>query len=91
MSLYKNITKISVASVVAIALMTSGCTKKPSQEELGALDNARGAAIGAEQLKKDKIEERMALEEKLATQKAVLAPHEDERDELKKKMEERGE
>ncbi len=89
MSLSKNIAKVSAASVIAVALMTSGCTKKPSQEELSALDNARGAAISAEKLKNKKIEERMGLEAELKSKRAVLAPHEEERDDLKQKMAER--
>jgi septal ring factor EnvC (AmiA/AmiB activator) len=64
----------------------SGCTKKPSKEDITKLEEARNAAESAERKLADLRQERMELEKQLVQKEAELKQHETERDELKQKM-----
>lgn len=74
-----------MASVVA-AIGLGGCTKKPNQEELTKLEEARAAAESAEKKLADLRQERMSLEGQLQGKESELKSDEQERDELKAKM-----
>ncbi len=89
MSMNGKFLKLAVTSAATCALLLTGCTKKPNEEQLNQLDDARGAAISAETTKSQKIEERRKLEQQVNAKKGVLAEHEAERDDVKQKMEER--
>jgi len=65
----------------------SGCTKKPNQEELTKLEEARSAAESAERKLAELRQERMSLENQLSQKEGELKEHEAERDDLKEKME----
>ena len=67
----------------------SGCTKKPNQEELTKLKEARNAAESAEKKLTELRQERMELETQLSQKEAELKQHEAERDDLKQKMQNR--
>ncbi len=81
--------RFAVTGAALAALTLTGCTKKPSEEQLNQLEEARGAAASAEKTKSAKIEERRRLESEVGAKKSVLAEHEAERDDIKQKMEER--
>jgi septal ring factor EnvC (AmiA/AmiB activator) len=74
---------------VAIAGAGSGCTKRPSEEELAKLDQATQAAEAAERKLAELRTERMALEQQLEAKKQELGQHEAERDDLQQKMNQR--
>jgi septal ring factor EnvC (AmiA/AmiB activator) len=63
----------------------SGCTKKPSQDELTKLEEAKQSAESAEKKLADLKQERMQLETTLQSKQTELKQNEDERDDLKKK------
>ena len=81
-----------VKTVVLVALVGSlfltGCTKRPSKEELSALDEACAAAKAAEQRLEELRSERMALEGELETKKGELRELEEQRDAIRAKLEE---
>jgi septal ring factor EnvC (AmiA/AmiB activator) len=80
--------KTRLIIVLAAALVTgfAGCTKKPSQEEVTKLDEAKSAAESAEKKLSELRRERMDLEEQLNKKEGELKTKEQERDELKSKM-----
>lgn len=61
----------------------SGCTKKPSQEEVSKLEEARVAAESAEKKLSELRQERMQLEQELQSKQSDLSNKEGERDSLK--------
>lgn len=63
----------------------SGCTKKPSQEEVTKLEQARVAAESAEKKLSELRQERMQLEQDLQSKQSVLKDKETERDSLSQK------
>jgi septal ring factor EnvC (AmiA/AmiB activator) len=73
-----------IGSFVAMAGV-SGCTKKPSQDELTKLEEAKQSAESAEKKLTDLKQERMQLEATLQSKQTELKQNEDERDDLKKK------
>jgi septal ring factor EnvC (AmiA/AmiB activator) len=65
----------------------TGCgAKKPNQEELGKLEEARSAAEAAEKKLADLKAERMALEQELEKKKEELRKTQEERDQAKQKL-----
>ena len=83
-----NLTKLArfllIGSFIAMAGI-SGCTKKPSQDELTKLDEAKQAAESAEKKLSELKQERVQLEATLQSKQTELKQNEDERDDLKKK------
>lgn len=77
---------VLIGSFVVMCGMT-GCTKKPSNEELTRLEEARSAAESAERKLAELRQERMSLESQLSSKEDELREHEAERDDLKEKME----
>jgi len=77
---------VLIGSFVVMCGMT-GCTKKPSDDELARLEEARSAAESAERKLAELRQERMGLESQLSSKEAELREHEAERDDLKEKME----
>ncbi len=63
----------------------SGCTKKPSQEEVTKLEQARVAAESAEKKLSELRQERMQLEQDLQSKQSNLKDKENERDTLSQK------
>ncbi|MBD3393224.1 MAG: hypothetical protein GF418_13955 [Chitinivibrionales bacterium] len=83
---FNRITRYLVlGSFVALVTM-SGCTKRPSEEELAKLEEAKAAAESAERKLAELRRERMDLESQLQSKEDELRNHEMERDELKEKM-----
>jgi septal ring factor EnvC (AmiA/AmiB activator) len=76
---------VLIGSFVVMCGM-AGCTKKPSNEELAKLEEARSAAESAERKLAELREERMNLESQLSQKQAELREHEAERDDLQEKM-----
>lgn len=75
---------VAITSVVAACGM--GCTKRPSEEELAKLEQARAAAESAERKLAELRSERMQLEQTLEQKKSELQAHEEERDYLREEM-----
>ncbi len=75
-----------VASMVALCGMNTGCTKRPSKDELSKLDEAKSAADGAEKKLAELKQERMRLDAELQQKQADLKKSEEERDDIKKKL-----
>ena len=65
-----------------IAFGGSGCTKKPSQEEISKLEQARVSAESAEKKLSELRQERMQLEQELQSKQSELSTKEQERDNL---------
>ena len=78
-----------VSGLIAGGMMVGGCTKRPSEEELAKLEETRQAADAAEQKLAELRRERMELESVLQEKQAELQRHEEERDDLQMKMDQR--
>jgi peptidoglycan hydrolase CwlO-like protein len=80
--------KISLLLVFLVAglMLSTGCTKKPSQEELSKLNEARMSAEAAEKKLADLKAERVQLEAQLEAKKEELKKAEEERDAVKAKL-----
>ena len=63
-----------------------GCTKKPSNEDISKLEEARAAAESAERKLSELRQERMRLEQELQNKQSELKANEQERDDLKSKV-----
>jgi septal ring factor EnvC (AmiA/AmiB activator) len=89
----KNVIQIlgKCALLLAFAgfIFISGCTKRPSQEELTALDEACAAARAAEQKLEELKSERSMLESELEGKKSELRDLEEQRDAIKAQLEEK--
>jgi len=78
--------RLLVMGAMMAALVLGGCTKRPSQEELAKLDEARMAAESAEKKLAELKSERTQLEQALQEKQAELAKQEEELNDLKQKM-----
>ena len=82
----------TVARFLLIGLMVIGsgsmvgCTKKPSNNDISKLEEARSAAEGAERKLAELRQERMKLEQELQGKQTELQTNEKERDDLKNKV-----
>ena len=85
----KSLLKLAAIASLIAAGSFSGCTKRPSEEELAKLEQARAAAESAERKLAELRSERMQLEQTLEQKKQELGQHEMERDELREKMNQR--
>jgi septal ring factor EnvC (AmiA/AmiB activator) len=63
-----------------------GCTKKPNNEDISKLEEARAAAESAERKLSELRQERMKLEQELQGKQSELKDNEQERDDLKSKV-----
>lgn len=82
----KNVIKIVVASSMIASVGLTGCTKRPNEEELAKLEEARSAAESAERKLAELKKERMDLESQLAEKQSELQLHEEEKQDLQEKM-----
>ena len=73
--------------IVGFGAMT-GCTKKPSTEDISKLEEARASAESAERKLSELRQERMRLEQELQNKQSELNSNEQERDDLKNKVNE---
>jgi chromosome segregation ATPase len=87
--------KISVfARILLVGLLVVGsgvlvgCTKKPSNQDISKLEEARAAAESAERKLSELRQERMKLEQDLQSKQSELNSNEQERDDLKDKVSE---
>jgi hypothetical protein len=67
--------KVICVGAVSSLLIVSGvaCTKKPNQEEVSRLDEAKAAAEGAEKKLSELRQERVALEQELQVKQGELS------------------
>lgn len=81
---------ILIKTTLLLAVITligaAGCTKKPSPEELGQLDESRKAAESAEKKLSELRAQRSELETTLNQKKQELQKLEEERDAVKAKL-----
>jgi outer membrane murein-binding lipoprotein Lpp len=82
----KHVSRYLILGSFVAALAMGGCTKKPNEEELAKLEEARAAAESAERKLDELKRERMALESQVQAKEDELRNHEAERDDLKQKM-----
>ena len=75
-----------VAAMIAFCGMNTGCTKRPSKDELSKLDEAKSAAEGAEKKLYELKQERQRLETERQQKQDELKKSEEERDDIKKKL-----
>jgi len=73
-------------SIGMVLLLSLGCTKKPSPDELNKLKEARMAAEAAEKKLADLRNERLQLESSLEAKKDELRKAEEERDAINSKL-----
>jgi peptidoglycan hydrolase CwlO-like protein len=75
--------------VLIIVFLSLSCSRKPDQQELNRLEDARKAAESAEAQLEQLRNERLKLEEKLAEQKKLLEQKQKEVDEAKSNLPEK--
>lgn len=88
-----NIKRLIIHTGIGAALsllLLSGCTKRPTLEEMAVLEQQIAAAESAEKKVSDLEREKANLEAELSSQQQTLADHESEFAEIKRRMEERG-
>jgi septal ring factor EnvC (AmiA/AmiB activator) len=73
----------SLLAIFVVGLLSTGCTKYASEDNLAQLDEAKKAAVAAENLSQDKESEKAALQRELAKLKAELKTAESELDLVK--------
>ena len=79
----KVIKGISLLMICGAMLISGGCTKKPSQEELTRLEESKAAAEAAEKKLSELRSERQGLESTLDGKKQELQKLETEKETLK--------
>ena len=73
-----------IGLMVVTPVCMVGCTKKPAQEDISKLEEARAAAESAERKLSELRQERIQLEQELQEKQAELKSNEQERDDLQK-------
>jgi hypothetical protein len=86
MSRLNKTARLSLICAVALFGGIGGCTKKPSQEELTKLEEAKAAAESAERKLAELRQERMRLEQDLQNKQGDLQNQENERSSMKEKV-----
>jgi septal ring factor EnvC (AmiA/AmiB activator) len=77
---------ILVASVSALFVMSTGCSSHPNEEQIRVMEEARSAALAAEQKLADKRQECNNLENQLAQKKQELDAAKQEREDIKQRL-----
>jgi outer membrane murein-binding lipoprotein Lpp len=83
---FKTVSRFLILSTFVAMCAMNGCTKRPSEEELAKLEEAKSAAESAERKLAELRRERMDLEAQVQAKEDELRNHEAERDDLKQKM-----
>jgi septal ring factor EnvC (AmiA/AmiB activator) len=78
---------ILVGIITAFFIVATGCSRHPNEEQIRVLEEARSAALAAEQKLADKRQECSDLENQLAQKKDELAAVKQEREDIKKRLE----
>jgi septal ring factor EnvC (AmiA/AmiB activator) len=78
---------ILVGIITAFFVVSTGCSRHPNEEQIRVLEEARSAALAAEQKLADKRQECSDLENQLAQKKDELAAVKQEREDIKKRLE----
>lgn len=83
-TLFARILLVGLFFVGSSALV--GCTKKPNNEDISKLEEARAAAESAERKLSELRQERMKLEQELQGKQSELNANEQEREDLQSKV-----
>ncbi len=78
---------VLVTIVTAFFIISFGCSRHPSEEQIRAMEEARSAALAAEQKLADKRQECSNLESQLNQKKQELDAVKQEREDIKKRLE----
>jgi septal ring factor EnvC (AmiA/AmiB activator) len=78
---------VLVSIVAAFFIISTGCSRHPNEEQIRAMEEARSAALAAEQKLADKRQECNQLENQLADKKKELEAVKQEREDIKKRLE----
>ena len=77
---------VVLVSIVAAFIISTGCSRHPNEEQIRAMEEARSAALAAEQKLADKRQECNQLENQLADKKKELEAVKQEREDIKKRL-----
>lgn len=77
---------ILVASVSLFFVISTGCSRHPNEEQIRVMEEARSAALAAEQKLADKRQECNDLESQLAQKKKDLEAAKQEREDIKQRL-----
>jgi len=73
MSKIKKLLSIGLVAIFSLSLLTAtGCSRHPNEEQIRAMEEARGACLAAEQKLNEVQRERGSLESQLQAKKAEL-------------------
>jgi septal ring factor EnvC (AmiA/AmiB activator) len=84
---FNNFARFLLICSFIVTCCVTGCTRRPKEEDLTKLEEARSAAESAERKLAELRQERQDLENQLSKKQAELSQHEAERDEIRQKME----
>jgi len=79
MALAKKMNTVVLAVSAAALIFASGCTSHPNEDQIRAMEEARSAALSAEQKVADCNSEKSALDSKLSNTQAELQRVKDEK------------
>ncbi|MEL6820183.1 MAG: hypothetical protein AAFP70_00380 [Calditrichota bacterium] len=79
MVLVKKMNTVVIALAAAALFLTSACSSHPNEEQIRAMEEARSAALSAEQKVADCNSEKSALDNKLSSTQAELQRVKDEK------------
>lgn len=78
---------ILISIIAAFFVISTGCSRHPNEEQVRVLEEARSAALAAEQKLADKRQECSQLQSQLDQKKSELAAAKQEREDIKKRLE----
>jgi len=87
MVIFKKLKAVGVVTIVAMLFISTGCSRHPSEEQIRVLEEARSAALAAEQKLADKRQECAQLDTELAGKKRELDRVKQEREDVKRRLE----
>lgn len=87
----KVVSKFKIAALVAVVaaffIFSIGCSRRPNEEQIRVMEEARSAALAAEQKLADKRQECNQLENQLNQKKQELDAAKQEREDIKQRLE----
>lgn len=78
--------RLAVFIVIMVSLVIVGCSQKPNEKQLKALEDTKAAALSAEQKASDCNSEKAKIEKQLAEQKQKLEAMKQEKAVVEKRL-----